>query len=82
MIDLFILAAYLLFIAFIAPPAILLSLLFWTLVGEAMEKVYEVLYPQELPSCDINPRCHPRFAWGSDGNGWIGNIIVIKKENA
>lgn len=28
------------------------------------------------PHCDIDPRCHPAFAWDKYGRGWIGNVKV------
>ena len=33
------------------------------------------------PSCNIDPLCHPSFAWDKNGNGWIGNNLVIKNKS-
>jgi len=30
-----------------------------------------------LPFCDIDPRCHIAFVWDKDGNGWIGDHLVL-----
>lgn len=38
--------------------------------------VYRRLNPPPPPFCDVDPRCHPAFAWGKDGRGWIGNVSV------
>ena len=35
--------------------------------------------PKPPPYCDVDPLCHPSFAWAADGTGWIGNVCVVKK---
>lgn len=41
-------------------------------VWDWADKKWNPRYPQ----CDIDPRCHPAFAWDKEGRGWIGGYLV------
>lgn len=45
-------------------------------VGNIAEWVETKLNPR-YPHCDIDPRCHVAFVWDKDGNGWIGEHLVV-----
>lgn len=32
------------------------------------------------PYCDIDPRCHIAFTRDKDGNGWVGNHLVLPND--
>lgn len=36
-------------------------------IASLMGYVFDRLNPPGPPMCSIDPRCHPAFAWGSDG---------------
>lgn len=40
--------------------------------------LFDLFAEKELQHCDIDPRCHPAFAWAKDGTGWIGNMQVLR----
>lgn len=46
------------------------------IVGNILEWADKKMNPR-YPYCDIDPRCHIAFAWDKDGNGWIGNHLVV-----
>lgn len=47
------------------------------LIGAICEYIDKKLNPR-YPYCDIDPLCHPAFAWDTEGNGWIGKCKVIE----
>ncbi|MGE5522368.1 MAG: hypothetical protein ACM3SS_01540 [Rhodospirillaceae bacterium] len=58
--------------------AVGLFVLFWmlALISDGIERIYHHFVPPPGPHCDIDPRCHPAFMWGNDGNGHIGAVTL------
>lgn len=59
------------------------AILFWVIVAAwlaifvmALEWFEDRTISDRLPSCDIDPRCHPAFVWRKDGKGQIGNTTI------
>ena len=50
--------------------------IFMWIVGAIFNWADKKLNPR-YPYCDIDPRCHIEFAWDENGNGWIGNHLVV-----
>jgi len=46
------------------------------IIGNILCWVGKKLNPH-YPFCDIDSRCHIGFAWDKNGNGWIGNHMVV-----
>ena len=47
------------------------------IIGNVWNWIDKKLHPS-YPFCDIDPRCHIAFAWDKDGNGWIGDHLVVR----
>ena len=66
--------------ALLAIPLICAELIVLYILFLAIEDVWnwidKKLHPR-YPFCDIDPRCHIAFAWDKDGNGWIGDHLVV-----
>lgn len=62
----------------LSPAVIIITIVFWKVVGHLLNMLLDKIYPPDAPYCDIDPRCHQAFVWRSDGTGWIGNIRVIR----
>ena len=69
----------LIMIAFVilSPGLIIITILFWTLVGNLVDILLGKINPPAPPYCDIDPRCHIAFMWHQDGTGWVRDIKVI-----
>lgn len=45
-------------------------------LGYLAKRIDKRLNPH-YPQCDIDPRCSPLFVWDENGNGWIGEYLVV-----
>lgn len=71
---------FLLFLALtvlLTPLFYLFAVVWWCFLFAVLSVLCARLFPPAPPYCDIDPRCHPAFAWAPDGSGWIGPIRVI-----
>jgi hypothetical protein len=57
--------------------AVILGLFVLLLAGCHIWALVDRNLNQRYLFCDIDPRCHFAFAWDKDGNGWIGNHLVL-----
>lgn len=67
---------FLVFIVMLSPIVFILAISWTFFVIGSLDKIFGE--PALPPYCDIDPLCHPAFAWNNDGSGWIGNICVRK----
>jgi len=63
----------------LSPAILILTFIFWLIVGGLTNFLFDAIYPSDPPYCDIDPLCHEAFVWDKEGNGWIGNTLVIDK---